>query len=103
MAFETIGDDWDVEHVGHVTGREAALRFRDEDDAVRFGVSAGQEARQGDIAGAAQDDVVLVGSLQRGGCSGVDHEGVRLASKRSHQARWSLSKTIMLPLNAMSG
>jgi hypothetical protein len=59
-------DDRDVEHVGHVTGREAALRFGDEDDPVGPR-SARQEARQGDIARSSQHDVVLCACGALGG------------------------------------
>ncbi len=73
-------DHGDVEHVGHVAGGEAALAFGDEDDPVRSLVSGRQEAREGDVARAAEDDVVLVGS--RRCCDAVsvwrvDHDGLR--------------------------
>jgi hypothetical protein len=74
------GDHRDVEHVGHVAGGEAALAFGDEDDSIRSGVSGGQEARQGDVARAAENDVVLVGSRRCCGAvavCGVDHDGLR--------------------------
>ena len=56
------GDHGDVEHVGHVAGGEAALAFGDEDDAVRLRFRGGEETRQGDVAGPAEHDVVLVGA-----------------------------------------
>ncbi len=97
------GDHGHVEHIGYVAGGQAALGFGDQDDPIRSIVRGGQEGCEGDVAGAAQDDVVLVGWWRlRGGAgrSGVDDErlGRRLVKRggvrREHEVLGDLNRLV---------
>ena len=89
------GDDGESEHVGHVRCGEGPLRLGDDDDPVEPRHAGGQNAGEGDVAGAPEHQVVPVATRPADGllCQppGVDHDAVirrRLRHVSRDGQRW---------------